>query len=128
MKQSTPVQSTTPRYSSLQVSTTPRGRVVPLVYGTHKVTSDMIWAQDFHFVTYTPQNSNSSGKGGGGSGGKGATGRSEYYYFSAFLSALCEGPIYSFVAARDGSMWVYFNAGAPVTAWPMWLDPMYRLA
>ena len=92
---------------------------MPLVYGAHKVTSDMVWAQDFHFVTYTPQNSNASGKGGGGSAGKGATGTHQYYYFAAFLSTLCEGPIYSFVAARDGSMWVYFNASAPVTAWPI---------
>ncbi len=119
MKQSTPQSNTTPRYSSLQISTTPRGRAVPIVYGTSKVTSDIVWAADFHNVAYTSNSGGGSGKGMGGSSGKGNQGTTEYFYFAAFVGSLCEGPIYAFVAARSGSNWIYFNGNSPAFAWPV---------
>jgi len=122
MKQSTPQSNVTPRYSSLQITTTPRGRALPIVYGANKVTSDIVWAADFHNVPFTQNTGNHSGKGigGGGGGGKGGGGGStQFYYFAALLGTLCEGPIFAFVAARNGSNWVYFNGNSPPFAWPV---------
>jgi hypothetical protein len=131
MKTNQPQQVTTPKYSSLQITTSPRGRPIPLIYGTNKITSDLIWTGDFKTVKYTNQTSSSDaggssggggkGGGGGGGGGKGASnnGTTEYYYFVAAMGAVCEGPIYSFIAARNGSTWVYFNANGSPALWPV---------
>ena len=121
MKAQTPQPSVTPAYGQLQISTVARGRGVPLLYGTNKVSADMIWANDFHYVKYTQSNSNSSGKGGvGGGGGKaGGSGSTEYFYFASLMYAVCEGPIAGIIAIRNGSTWVYFDSGFNIDTWPV---------
>lgn len=104
----------------MQIGLTPRGRAVPILYGTGKLTSDIVWTQGFHYVAYQQNTGGGGGKGGGGGGGKsGANGNTTYYYFAAILAAICEGPITALVAARDGSNWVYYNGNSPKPAWPV---------
>lgn len=120
MKSTNPIATHLPRYSSLQIGLTPRGRAVPILYGAGKLTSDIVWTQAFHYVPYQQNTGGGGGKGGGGGGGKsGSNGNTTYYYFAAILAAICEGPITALVAARDGSNWVYFNGNSPKPAWPV---------
>src|SRR5208283_5896896 len=97
-------------YRQLQNRTGAGRRGVPVLDRKKKVSADMIWANDFHYVKYTQSNSNSSGKGGvGGGGGKaGGSGSTEYFYFASLMYAVCEGPIAGIIAIRNGSTWVYF--------------------
>lgn len=70
--------------AGIRVQTSVYGTPIKLVYGTNRITGNLIWYGDF---TATKQ-SQSGGKGGGG--GKGS---STYTYSAAVAIALCEGPI-----------------------------------
>ena len=68
-------------YTGIQVSTSKYGGAIPLVYGRQRVSFNLIWYGDFQAI----------GQGGGGKGGGGAP--SSYNYITAYIAALCEGPI-----------------------------------
>ena len=72
---------------SLQVQTSQAGGVIPLIYGTTKVSPNLLDYDDF---TATPSKQ-AGGKGKGGGGGKG--GGQQYMYSASFIMGLCQGPI-----------------------------------
>ena len=71
---------------ALQFQTSQHGGVIPLVYGTTRVTPNLIDYDDFKA---TPAHQGSAGKGGGG--GKG--GGQQYKYSASVIMGLCQGPI-----------------------------------
>ena len=85
---------------SLQFQTSQRGGVIPLVYGTTRVSPNLIDYDDFKAV---PSNRQGAGKGGGG--GKG--GGQQYKYSASMIMGLCQGPI-----AGIGTVWWDKNIGA----------------
>lgn len=79
--------------AGLRVQTSIFGKPLTIVYGTNRITNNLIWYGDFNAIA---QNQGSSGgKGGlGGSGGKGGGSASgSYDYQTSLIMALCEGPI-----------------------------------
>ena len=75
---STPTQA-----MGLNIQTSVYGSVVPLCYGTVRISGNLIWYGEF-----TATGQSNSGKGVGGGGGKGVT---SYTYAASFVIALCEG-------------------------------------
>src|SRR6516165_2998773 len=86
---------------SLQFQTSQAGGVIPLIYGTTKVSPNLLDYDDF---TATPSKQ-AGGKGKGGGGGKG--GGQQYMYSASFIMGLCQGPI-----AGLGLAWWDKNIGA----------------
>jgi len=72
---------------SLQFQTSQAGGVIPLIYGTTKVSPNLLDYDDFT-ATASKQG---GGKGKGGGGGKG--GGQQYMYSASFIMGLCQGPI-----------------------------------
>src|SRR5215813_2526564 len=79
---------------SLQFQTSQQGGVIPLVYGTTRLSGNLLDYDDF---TATPS-SKSGGKGKGGGGGKG--GGQQYTYSASFIMGMCQGPV-----AGMGTVW-----------------------
>ena len=79
---------------SLQFQTSQQGGVIPLVYGTTRMTGNLLDYDDF---TAKPS-SKTGGKGKGGGGGKG--GGQQYTYSASFIMGMCQGPI-----AGMGTVW-----------------------
>ena len=77
-------ESTTP-YASIRIQTSTQGVCIPVIFGTQRITGNLIWAGDFQ------ANAVSSGGGGKGGGGKGGT--TSYEYYSSYQMGICEGPI-----------------------------------
>jgi Putative phage tail protein len=75
---------------SLQFQTSQAGGVIPLIYGTTKVSPNLLDYDDFT-ATASKQ---SGGKGKGGGGGKG--GGQQYMYSASFIMGICQGPIAGF--------------------------------
>ena len=75
---------------SLQFQTAQAGGVTPLIYGTTKVSPNLLDYDDF---TATPSKQ-AGGKGKGGGGGKG--GGQQYMYSASFIMGICQGPITGF--------------------------------
>src|SRR6516165_4990569 len=75
---------------SLQFQTAQAGGVIPLIYGTTKVSPNLLDYDDF---TATPSKQ-AGGKGKGGGGGKG--GGQQYMYSASFIMGICQGPIAGF--------------------------------
>jgi hypothetical protein len=84
---------------SLQFQTSQHGGVIPLVYGTTRVSPNLIDYDDFKAI---PSNRQGAGKGGGG--GKG--GGQQYKYSASVIMGLCQGPI-----TGIGTVWWDKNVG-----------------
>jgi Putative phage tail protein len=85
---------------SLQFQTSQAGGVILLIYGTTKVSPNLLDYDDF---TATPSKQ-AGGKGKGGGGGKG--GGQQYMYSASFIMGVCQGPITGF-----GMAWWDKNIG-----------------
>lgn len=81
-----------PRLHDLKVQSSAHGAMLPLVYGTVRISGNVIWAADLEEQVVTETTSASGGKGGGGS--VTSTTRS-YIYFASFAVGLCVGTIQS---------------------------------
>ncbi len=79
---------------SLQFQTSQHGGVIPLVYGTTRLSGNLLDYDDFRAMA----SSKTGGKGKGGGGGKG--GGQQYTYSASFIMGLCQGPI-----AGIGTVW-----------------------
>ena len=84
---------------SLQFQTSQHGGVIPLVYGTTRVSPNLIEYDDFKA---TPARQGAKGKGGGG--GKG--GGQQYNYSASVIMGVCQGPIVGI-----GAVWWDKNVG-----------------
>ena len=114
--------SVTQQLAGIQIQTSIYGSCLPLVYGTTRISGNLIYAPAAGFVA-TPHNSTqSSGKGGGGS-----QSNTSYTYNAFVIIALCEGPISSinqvWSAGALGSLGGYgfsfqANGTRPQTPWP----------
>ena len=80
-------QNETP-LSGLNIQSSANGLPIPLVYGTTRVTPNLIWYGDFTAIPHTSTQS-AGGKGGGG----GSSSSTTYTYTASFALALCEGPV-----------------------------------
>ena len=96
----TSVSQTGPRLSDLKVQSSTYGNMLPIVFGTMRVSGNMIWSTDIietqHVTTTTQSTSGSSsgGKGGGGSATSTTTTTTTTYTYSINCAfALCEGVI-----------------------------------
>ena len=85
---------------SLQFQTSQQGGVIPLVYGTTRVSPNLIDYDDFKATPSARQ----GGAGKGGGGGKG--GGQQYKYSASVIMGLCQGPI-----AGIGTVWWDKNVG-----------------
>jgi hypothetical protein len=84
--------SAVPQFTGLQIQTSSNAVPITLLWGTKKVSPNVIWTGGFYSV---PQNQPQGGKGGGGQRVAG------YEYFSDFAMGVCEGPVAGF-----GRIWV----------------------
>ncbi len=91
---------------SLQFQTSQQGGVIPLVYGTTRMTGNLLDYDDFKA---TPA-SKTGGIGKGGGGGKG--GGQQYTYSASFIMGMCQGPI----------------AGMEIVWWDKNITPLSALA
>lgn len=91
--------------AGMNVQTSVQGKPIPLVYGTTRISPNIIWYGDFNAVQQK-SSSSSGGKGGvgGGGGGKGGGGGSGYNYYTSWIAALCEGQVNA-----TGTVWVDKN-------------------
>jgi hypothetical protein len=80
--------SSVPIYTQLSVQTSTAGLCIPIVWGTTRCGTNLIWKNDFE-----KHASSSGGKGGKGGGGGGKGGGTTYTYSTALILAICEGPI-----------------------------------
>src|SRR5205085_8365458 len=85
---------------ALQFQTSQHGGVIPLVYGTTRVSPNLIDYDDFMATPSARQ----GGAGKGGGGGKG--GGQQYKYSASVIMGLCQGPI-----AGIGTVWWDKNVG-----------------
>lgn len=79
--------SQTQQAAGIRVQTSVYGTPIKIVYGTNRITGNLIWYGNFQ----AHSSSQSAGGKGGGGGGKGS---SSYTYSAAVAIALCEGEIY----------------------------------
>jgi hypothetical protein len=79
--------TTGPRLDDLTVQTSSYGQTIPRVYGTVKVTGNVLWLENNHIKEKLTK------KKSGGKGGKSKTTTKTYTYSATFAVALCKGPI-----------------------------------
>lgn len=87
--------SVVPHFTGLQIQTSSNAVPITLLWGTTKVSPNVIWTGGFYAVAQT---TSSGGKGGGGTTVTG------YEYFSSFAMGVCEGPVIGF-----GKVWAGQN-------------------
>lgn len=87
-----------PRLNDLRVTSSAYGADIPVVYGTARISGNMIWGKD---IRESKQSSGGGGKGLGGGGSSTTT----YRYYGSFAIAFCEGPIAGFLKIwADGKL------------------------
>lgn len=89
------IASSEQRLGAMRVQTSAYGYPIPIIYGTTRVTVNLIWYGDFVAIPHTSTQS-SGGKGGGEITSSNTT----YTYQCAVMMALGEGPI-----ALIGTVW-----------------------
>jgi len=91
------------RISAMQIQTSNYGKAISIIYGTTRVSPNLIYYTDFTAIPHTTVTS-SGGGGGGGKGGGGGGGSTSsnttYTYRAALLMALGEG-----VVSDIGNIW-----------------------
>lgn len=92
------------RISAMQIQTSNYGKAISIIYGTTRVSPNLIYYTDFTAIAHTTVTSSGGGggggKGGGGGGGGGSSSNTTYTYKTALLMALGEG-----VIGNVGSIW-----------------------
>ncbi|QDD62641.1 hypothetical protein EJD96_00030 (plasmid) [Herbaspirillum seropedicae] len=107
----------------LQIQTSAYGLGLPIVYGTTRVSGNLIWYGDFTPIAHTTSSS-AGGGGGKGGGGGGESTNTTYTYTAGLAIAICEGPIASvngvFVDKSYydvGRLFSYFKGTYPQAPW-----------
>jgi hypothetical protein len=126
---SKPVAIHQAKIAEIQIQTSNYGGVVPIVYGSNRVSGNLIWYRDF-----TATQHNETQQGGKGGGGTRIT-QTNYTYTAAIMLAIAEGPIdvdalwkdkaygsldfHGFTlltGARDQAPWSYLTSAHPSEA------------
>lgn len=84
------------RVGALRIQSSAYGLCIPLVWGTTRVSGNLMWYGDFTATAHTTTEE----VGGKGGGGGTVTTNTTYTYSTALVMGLCEGPI-----ASIGSVW-----------------------
>ena len=88
------------RLSAMQIQTSNYGKALQIIYGTTRVSPNLIYYTDFQAIAHTTTTS-SGGHGGKGGGGGGSTSsNTTYTYKAALIMALGEGQVNSI-----GTIW-----------------------
>lgn len=83
-----------PRLSDRSPPTSQYGAVIPRVWGTGRIGTNLIWSGDMIEKVVTTTNvTEGGGKGGGGGGGKSVSTQTTYYYYGVWASLIGKGPI-----------------------------------
>jgi hypothetical protein len=90
-----------PRLNDLRVQSSAWGERIPIVYGSYRVSGNVIWSAGIREVVSRTRN---RGKGGG------SQTTTTYTYFADFAVAICEGPIIG-VKRIWANGKLYYNAG-----------------
>ena len=109
-------QNQAPDYTGLQIQTAVNTLPVPIVWGLTKISTNVIWYENFQIH---------NGGGGGGKGGLFNTGNSQTTYSADVILALCEGPVNSIKQIwRGQSVYTlgqlelsFFNGATPQAVW-----------
>ena len=104
-----PTQSTTkPQLANLSLQSTASGQIIPIVYGTGRVSGKLFWCVPYAPVPNPPQQ---VGKGGQSNESTGFT------YSASIMLGLCEGPIQSLEIGWQGKgrllCWSAFEGPPP---------------
>lgn len=86
---STTISTTAEKVSGLRIQTSAIGKAIPIVYGTTRIASNIIWYDDFNAISHTSTQSSGGGKGGGGVTQTSTT----YTYEASLIFGLCEGQV-----------------------------------
>jgi hypothetical protein len=117
---SSTVRVSSTKIEAFKIQSSTYGAVMPLVYGTTKVSINLMWYGDFKSIAHTTTES-SGGKGGGGV----ETQTTSYTYEAAGIFGVCEGPAsgvqYVYVgkvkkAWADAGL-VFFAGNTPQSIW-----------
>jgi hypothetical protein len=84
------------RVGALRIQSSAYGLCIPLVWGTNRVSGNLIWYGDFQATAHTTKEE----VGGKGGGGGTVTTNTTYTYATALAMGLCEGPVESI-----GAVW-----------------------
>lgn len=98
------VDQSAPAASSLQLQTSNYGRAITIVYGTTRISGNLIWYSDFKSI---PQTQSIGGKGGSPT-------QTTYTYQVAAILALCEGVLGS-ITEKTTKQWSYRGYSGPTT-------------
>lgn len=98
---------TKPPIQDLKVSSSTYGKAIPRVWGTMRVTGNLIWATDL------VQEARQVGKKGGGGKGKGS--QTVYVYHANYAMSLCDGPITDVLRIWADSNLIYSKSGTGYT-------------
>lgn len=87
-----------PRLGDQELTTSTEGTAIPLVYGTHVVSGNIIWASPLEEVANTEE-----------AGGKGGPTQevTEYSYFMSYALGLCEGDITGVIRIWENGKIIY---------------------
>lgn len=91
------ISNVAPAAGNLRVQTSVYGAVIPLIYGTARVSGNLLWFGGFVAIPHT-STTTSGGKGGGGVKQQNTT----FTYQAAVMMSLGEGPINSVLSAWRG--------------------------
>jgi hypothetical protein len=94
---SKPLAQNQPKITSIRLQSSAYGAVVPLIYGTQRISGKLIWYGDFTPIAHAQQVRTGGGKKSGGGSTQTET---NYTYTAAVAILLCEGQINSL-----GSVW-----------------------
>ena len=79
------------RISAMQIQTSNYGNAIPIVYGTTRVSPNLIYYTDFQAIPHTTTTSSGGGGKGGGGGGGGSSSNTTYTYQAGVMMGICEG-------------------------------------
>lgn len=86
------ITNTAPRVGAFRVQQSAQGLVIPLLWGTNRVTGNMLWYGDFE-ARKVKTTTSSGGRGGKGGGGSVKQENITWTYHAALILGLCHGPV-----------------------------------
>jgi hypothetical protein len=89
------VSSIEPRLGGVRVQTALYGQTIPVLWGTHRIPGNLVWANAFQAIRQEERSE--SAKGGGS-----RPSRNYYTYSASVAMLLCEGPIGGVLAVYKG--------------------------
>lgn len=93
----TTISNMQPAAGNLRIQTSVYGATIPLVYGTTRVSGNLLWFGGFQAIPHTTTTTQ-----GGKGGGKVKTENTTFTYQAAVIMALAEGPLNTVLSAWRG--------------------------